>query len=131
MCMRSTAATQAAQVSRVHWPGSVISGCSAASQRPMRSIWFCRLRRTDTGRVEVSNQRCTQATQDSATPCTDGGCSRAGGAGGPTTPSAASARCRPCTAWRSEYGRIGPARSSSRNGAVRSARSGLPLSSSA
>ena len=33
--IRSTAATHAAHVCRVHWAGLVISGCPAASHRPV------------------------------------------------------------------------------------------------
>jgi hypothetical protein len=64
----STAATQAAQVVLVHCPGSVISGCSAASQRPDLAKMVRMTLRTFGVSVEVACQRSIHSAHTGSAP---------------------------------------------------------------
>jgi hypothetical protein len=70
--MRSTAATQAAQVCLVHWPGSMISGCLAASHRPALAMIVRTMARTLGVSGEVACQRCTHSAHCGLVPSMPG-----------------------------------------------------------
>jgi hypothetical protein len=130
-CMRSIAATQAAQVWRVHWPGSVISGCSAVSQRPALAIAPRTMPRVLGVKVEVACQRSTQSAQVFAVPSMVGTLPCAGDGGGSQKPSDATAFWMPNSAAACERASSGCSRSRSKTPVVRSSRRGLRLSSRA
>ena len=130
--IRSTAATQAAQVCRVHWPGSVISGCSAASHRPALAMM-----RADDGADLRGQRRGGVPALDPSRPssgrcprCRARGCSRGAPADRsgrarrpPAAARTASRRWRPLVA--------GCARSRANASVVRSSSRGLRLISRA
>jgi hypothetical protein len=62
------AATHAAHVCRVHWPGSVISGCSAASHRPAFAMIERMIARTFGVRGEVACHRSTHSAHVASVP---------------------------------------------------------------
>jgi hypothetical protein len=70
--MRSTAATQAAQVSRVHCPGSVIPGCSAASHRPAFATMVRMIARTFGVSGEVACHRSAHPAHAGSVPSMPG-----------------------------------------------------------
>jgi hypothetical protein len=82
MAIRSTAATQDAQVCRVQWAGSVISGYCPASQRPILASTTRYMPRVTGARVDVACQRSTQPAQASAAPVITAGPSPYFGAAG-------------------------------------------------
>src|SRR6266487_3696064 len=91
--MRSMAATQAAQVARVHWPGSVISGWASSSHRPALAINVRMMARTLGVSVEVSYQRWTQAAQDGWVPSMRGAWLWPGRTGASQCPRSATTFC--------------------------------------
>ena len=128
MLIRSTAATQAAHSWRVHCPGSVTSGCSAASQRPIIPTLLRTDRRVVGASVEVAYQRSAHPAHGADVPCSAGTRTWAAVSGGWQCPSDATACWMPDSGRRCDLSIAGCCRSRANAPVVRSSSSGLRLS---